>query len=116
VSASNQPRLDLDDRKLYLKAKIEKTNVYGNSGWYIREYFDRLQLMIRTHDLGGTDYDHKEWLTVEEAEWLLQTPLFSKGIFTEGEPITIWELFPNCVKEFKERKPPLPPIGDYIGA
>jgi hypothetical protein len=70
-----QLRLDLNDRQQFLLSYIKNRPLYSGQGWYIfRPQGKNFYLGIRTHDMGGTDYDYLEKVSYEEAKWLITLP------------------------------------------
>lgn len=94
-----QTELPLNDSKQRLQHKILNTHIGSNSSWYIT-YSPRLKslmLMIRTHDLGGTDYDNVCKVSLEDAQWLLNQTF--KDYF--GRKFFVYQ-FMNAIKTYNE--------------
>lgn len=76
---------------------IRNNHIGSNSGWYIfySASFDQFWLGIRTHDLGGTDYDYIHKVTHAEAKTLRDHGHDMFGV-------RIWELY-NYIDNHKPK-------------
>jgi hypothetical protein len=80
-----QLRLDLDDDKQYLEGIMNKTYLGSNSSWYVCCPNGQFYLSIRTHDLGGTDYDYVTKIDYKQARWLV-----SRGVREHFNCVKNW--------------------------